>query len=86
MISNYWEQLFSLIRITHLPFRPSENVCNESDFKEIAFESIFTAFVVLAFGIGVAILSFMIERMKKKQHPSNLKMSSKQEIGKFGND
>ena len=50
-------------------FRPSENVCNENDFKEIAFESIFTAFVVLALGITVAILSFIIERIKKKQPP-----------------
>ena len=67
-------------------FRPSENACNENDFKEIAFESIFTAFVVLALGITVAILSFIIERIKKKQPPINLKMSSKQEIGKFDDD
>ena len=67
-------------------FRPSENACNENDFKEIAFESIFTAFVVLALGIIVAILSFIIERIKKKQPPVNLKMTSKQEIGKFDDD
>ena len=67
-------------------FRPSENACNENDFKEIAFESIFTAFVVLTLGIAVAILSFIIERIKKKQPPINVKMSSKQEIGKFDND
>ena len=66
--------------------RPSENVCNENDFKEIAFESIFTAFVVLALGITVAILSFIIERINKKQPPIDLKMSSKQEIGKFDDD
>ena len=66
--------------------RPSENVCNENDFKEIAFESIFTAFVVLALGITVAILSFIIERIKKKHPTINLKMSSKQEIGKFDDD
>ena len=61
-------------------FRYSDIVCDDSAFKEIAFESIFTAFVVLSFGIGVAMLSVIFEKFWNK--PEKPKRNSGKDVGK----
>ena len=56
-------------------------MCNDNAFKEISFESIFTAFIVLAFGIGVALISVIIEKIWNK--PEKPKRNPGRDIGKL---
>ena len=61
--------------------RYSDTVCDEGAFKAISFESIFTAFIVLAFGIGVAVLSVILEKVWNK--PEKPKRNPGRDIGKL---
>ena len=64
----------------YFPFcRYSDTVCEEDAFKAISFESIFTAFIVLAFGIGVAMLSVILEKFWNK--PKKPKRNPGRDIG-----
>ena len=66
----------------YFPFRRySDTICDEDAFKAISFESIFTAFIVLAFGIGVAMLSVILEKVWNK--PEKTKRNPVRDIGKF---
>ena len=66
----------------NFPFcRYSDTVCDEESFKAISFESIFTAFIVLAFGIGVAVLSVILEKVLNKPEKTN--RNPGRDIGKF---
>ena len=66
----------------YFPFhRYSDTVCDEAAFKAISFESIFTAFIVLAFGIGVALLSVILEKFWNK--PEKNKRNPGRDVGKF---
>ena len=71
-----------VLNYIYFPFsRYSDTVCDEGAFKAISFESIFTAFIVLAFGIGVAVLSVILEKFWNK--PAKAKRNPGRDIGKF---
>ena len=60
--------------------RYSDVICDDNAFKKIAFESIFTAFILLSIGIAVAVVSLMFENIWEK--PKTPKKDPAKEIGK----
>ena len=72
--------LFNVLFIL-FSYRYSDVVCNDNAFKEISFESIFTAFIVLAFGIGMAVISVILEKFWNK--PEKPKRNPGRDIGKL---
>ena len=65
--------------LTHL--RYSDVICDENAFKSIAFESMFTAFVILSIGVLVAVVSLIFEKFWKK--PETPKTDPAKKIGKI---
>ena len=61
--------------------RYSDIICDDNAFKKIAFESIFTAFIVLSIGIALAVVSLICEKFWKK--PEAPKKDPAKEIGKI---
>ena len=61
--------------------RYSDIICDDNAFKKIAFESIFTAFVVLSIGMAVAVVSVIFEKFWNK--PEKPKKDPGKEIGKI---
>ena len=61
--------------------RYSDITCDDNAFKEIAFESIFTAFIVLSIGIALAVVFLMFEKLWKK--PETSKKDPAKDIGKI---
>ena len=81
---NHNNKIWVRLALNHISFlfcRYSDTVCDEGAFKAISFESIFTAFIVLAFGIGVAVLSVILEKFWNK--PEKNKRNPGRDIGKF---